>query len=94
MLPRQGRTKGVHHHQALIIWNVKGAYLRTRRSKLSTIKWQKIHLYQQLNLKNKLSKQAEQKQNHRYGDYLEGYQLGGGRVRKGENVQGLRSINW
>ena len=32
-----------------------------------------------LNLKNKLSKQKEQKQNHRYGDHLEGYQLGGGR---------------
>ena len=31
--------------------------------------------------KNKLSKQAEQKQNHRYGDHLEGYQLGG----EGEN---------
>ena len=31
--------------------------------------------------KNKLSKQAEQKQNHRYGDHLEDYQLGG---RKGE----------
>ena len=30
---------------------------------------------------NKLSKQAEQKQNHRYGDHLEGHQLGGG----GEN---------
>ena len=27
--------------------------------------------------RNKLSKQAEQKQNHRYGDDLEGYQLGG-----------------
>ena len=27
----------------------------------------------------KLSKQAEQEQNHRYGDNLEGYQLGGGR---------------
>ena len=30
--------------------------------------------YQQLNLKTKLSKQAEQEQN---GDHLEGYQLGG-----------------
>ena len=28
---------------------------------------------------NKLSKQTEQEQNHRYGDHLEGYQLGGGR---------------
>ena len=31
--------------------------------------------------KNRLSKQAEGKQNHRYGDHLEGYQLWG----KGEN---------
>ena len=31
-----------------------------------------------------LSKQVEQKQNHRYGDHLEGYQLGGGRERMGE----------
>ena len=28
--------------------------------------------------KNKLSEQAEQKQNYRYGDHLEGYKLGGG----------------
>ena len=26
-----------------------------------------------INLENKLSRQAEQKQNHRYGDHLEGY---------------------
>ena len=32
-----------------------------------------------MNLKNKLSKQAEQKQNHRHGDHLKVYQLGGGR---------------
>ena len=38
-----------------------------------------MHNYQQLNLLNKLSKQREQEQNHRYGDHLEGYQLGGGR---------------
>ena len=37
-----------------------------------------------LNLKNKLSKQKEQKQNHRYGDHLEGYQLGGRRGKMGE----------
>ena len=42
-----------------------------------TIKRQLIHSYQQLNLKIKLSKQTEQKQNHRYGDHLDGYQLGG-----------------
>ena len=34
------KTKGVHHHKTIIIWNVKGIYLRKRRSKLSTIKWQ------------------------------------------------------
>ena len=40
----------------------------------------RTHNYQQLNLKNKnkLSKQPEQEQNHRYGDHVEGYQLKGG----------------
>ena len=42
--------------------------------------------------KNKLSKQAAQEQNHRYGEHLEGYWLGGGRGRMGEMMQGLRSI--
>ena len=37
----------------------------------------------------KLSKQKEQEQNHRYGDHLEGYQLGGERGRIGEKVQRL-----
>ena len=37
-----------------------------------------MHNYQQLNLKNKLSKQQEQEQSHRYGDHLEVYQLGRG----------------
>ena len=53
-----------------------------------------MHNYQQLNLKNKLSKQVKQKQSYRYGDHLEGYQLGGGRERMEEKVQGLRSTNW
>ena len=47
-----------------------------------------------MNLKNKLSKQAKQKQNHRYGDHLEVYQLGGARWRMKEKVQGLRRTNW
>ena len=42
--------------------------------------------------KQKLSKQLEQEQNHRYGDHLEGYQLGGGRGRMGEKVQVFSSI--
>ena len=43
--------------------------------------------------KNKLSKQLEQKQNHRNGDHMEGYQWGGGGRRMGKKVQGIRSIN-
>ena len=40
----------------------------------------------------KLSK-LEQKQNHRNGDHMEGYQWGWGGGRIGEKVQGIRSIN-
>ena len=43
--------------------------------------------------KNELSKQLEQEQNHRNGDHMEGYQQGSGRMREGEKVQGIRSIN-
>ena len=43
---------------------------------------------------NKLSKQARQKQNHRYGDHLEGYQLGGGRGKVGRKMERLRRTNW
>ena len=43
--------------------------------------------------KQKLSKQLEQEQNHRYGDHMEGYQWGGGGGEWGAKVQGLRSIN-
>ena len=54
-----------------------------------------MHNYQHPNLKkNKLSKQAEQEQTQRYGNHLEGYQLGGGMGRMGEKVQGLRSTDW
>ena len=52
--------------------------------------------YQQPNLKNKnknkLSKQPEQKQNHRNGDHMEGYRQGGGVGRMGEKVQEIRGI--
>ena len=40
----------------------------------------------------KLSKQPEQEQNHRYGDHLEGYQLGRGKGTMGAKMQGLKSI--
>ena len=39
VLHRQGKTKEVHHHQAIIIWNAKGSYIR-KRSKWWTLKWQ------------------------------------------------------
>ena len=41
-----------------------------------------------------ISKLIEQKQNHRYGAHLEGYQWGGGSGRNQEKVQRLRSTNW
>ena len=46
-----GNMKGIHHHQAIITWNVKGTYLRKRRWKLWTLKKQQIHNYQKVNLK-------------------------------------------
>ena len=42
--------------------------------------------------KNKLSKQLEQKQNHRNGDHMESYPWERGEWRMGEKVQGKRSI--
>ena len=41
---------------------------------------------------NKLSKQPDQEQNNRYGDHLEGYQLGRGKGTMGAKMQGLKSI--
>ena len=43
--------------------------------------------------KSKLSKQLEQKQNHRNGDHMEGYQQGSGRGREVGNAQRISSIN-
>ena len=56
-------------------------------------KMAKIHIHQQLNLKNKLSKQEEHRQNHGYGEYFDGCQMGEGCRGIGEEVRGLRSIN-
>ena len=47
-------------------------------------------MYQQLNLKNKLSKQ-EQRQNRGYGEHFDDCQMGGGFGGMGEEVRGLRS---
>ena len=47
-----------------------------------------------MNLKNKLSKQAKQKQNHNYRKSFDGSQMEGEMVGIGEKVKGLRSTNW
>ena len=52
-----------------------------------------INIYQQLNLKDKLSKQKEWRQNYGYGEHFDGCQMGGGLGRMGEEVRGLRSTN-
>ena len=60
-------------------------------------KMAKIYTYQQLNLKNKLSKREEQRQNHGYRECFHGYQMGsggGGSYRgMGEEVRWLRITN-
>ena len=43
--------------------------------------------------KTKLSEQLEQEQNHRDGDYMEGYQQGSGRGREGRKVLRISIIN-
>ena len=53
----------------------------------------KIHIHQQLNLKNKLSKQEELRQNHGCGECFDSCQMGGGCEEIGEEVRGLKSAN-
>ena len=53
----------------------------------------KIHIYQQLDLKNKLSKQAGQRLIHGHTEHFDGCQMGEGTGRMGEEVRGLRSTN-
>ena len=57
-------------------------------------KMAKISIYQQLNLKNKLSKQEEQRQNYGYREHFDGCQMGAVCGGMGEEVQGFRSTNW
>ena len=45
-------------------------------------------------LKNKLSKQEKQRQNHGYGEHFDGCQMGGGCKRMFEEVRRLKSTNW
>ena len=43
--------------------------------------------------KNKLSKQEEQRENHRYGECFDGCQMGGACWGMGDEVRGLGSTN-
>ena len=53
----------------------------------------KIPIYQQLNRKNKLRKQEEQRQNHEYRVHFNGCQMGGWCRGMSEEVRGLRGTN-
>ena len=44
-------------------------------------------------MKNKVSKQEEQRQKHGQGEHFDGCQMGGDCWRMGEEVRGLRSTN-
>ena len=46
-----------------------------------------------MNLKNKLSKQEEQKQNHGYREHFDGCQMGGRGGGMGEEARALRSAS-
>ena len=61
--------------------------IKTKNDKIPT------NTYQRLNLKNKLSKQEEQRQNHGYRERFDGSQMGGAYGGLGEEVRGLRSTN-
>ena len=47
-----------------------------------------INKYQQLNLKNKLCKQEQQRQNHGYRDHIDGRQMGEGFREMDKEVRG------
>ena len=44
--------------------------------------------------KSKINKQAEQKRTHRYGEHINGCQMGGGFGEWAKMVKGLTSTNW
>ena len=52
-----------------------------------------MHIYQQLNLKNKLSKEEEQRQSHGHGVHFVGCQMGGECRGMDKELSGLRSTD-
>ena len=49
-----------------------------KKIKTMNNKMAKMHIYQQLNLKNKLSKQDKKRQNRGYREHFDGCQVGDG----------------
>ena len=49
-----------------------------------------MHIYQQLNIKNKLSKQEEQRQNHGYGEHFDACHMGGSVWESGWKSEGIK----
>ena len=68
------------------MWNVKGTYLRKRRSKIGTVKWQQTHNYQWLNLKKQKPKQT--KQTSTPGTESQKWRSHGGYLGEGEGENG------
>ena len=74
VLHRQEKLKEFIITKLLLYEMLKG--LKKKKIKTVNNKMAK-NIYQQLNLKNKLSKQEEQRQNHGYGEHFDGCQTGG-----------------
>ena len=75
MLPRQGKAKGVHHHPALIIENIKGTSLRKKRTKtmkskmttnsqLSTTEPKKKQKYKQIKQTTRIGTESQKWRSH------------------------------
>ena len=52
-----------------------------------------MHIYQQLNLKNKWS-EIEQRQNYGYREHFDGCQMGCVLGEISKEIRGLKSTNW
>ena len=72
---------------------LKGQKINTMNSKVTTNSQPSTTESKTNKNKNKLSKQPEQEHNHRYGDHLEGYELGGGRREWGKGAE-IKKHNW
>ena len=83
-LPRQEKTKGVHRHQTISIWNVKGTSFKKKIKAMHNKMVKKTRIYQ-LNLKNKLRTETESWIQRAFWWLPDGSGYGG----IGEEVRGL-----